>query len=105
MSASVNIAGYPSQYSARFGSGPAFQKWTTGASHDRLYLARGPGHSVRGMSYPSPRYFAEQGEVSATFRTSDAEPELNIGVASRVSLLSTGEATGGLYGLYRWDLL
>jgi quercetin dioxygenase-like cupin family protein len=57
------------------------------------------------MSYPSPRYFAEQGEVSATFRTSAAEPELNIGGASRVSLLSTGETTGGLYGLYRWDML
>ena len=46
------------------------------------------------MSYPSPRYFAEQGEVSATFRTSGAEPELTIGGASRVSLLSTGETTG-----------
>ena len=57
------------------------------------------------MSYPSPRYFAEQGEVSATFRTADAEPELNIGSASRVSLLSTGGTTGGLYGLYRWDML
>ena len=67
--------------------------------------ARRVGHSVPGMSYPSPRYFADKGEVSATFRTSDAEPELNIGVASRVSLLSTGETTGGLYGLYRWDML
>lgn len=57
------------------------------------------------MSYPSPRYFADQGEVSSTFRTSDADPELNIGTASRVSLLSTGQSTEGLYGLYRWDML
>ncbi|ACU74519.1 Cupin 2 conserved barrel domain protein [Catenulispora acidiphila DSM 44928] len=57
------------------------------------------------MSYPSPRYLADQGEVSATFRTADADPELNIGTASRVSLLSTGGTTGGLYGLYRWDML
>ena len=57
------------------------------------------------MSYPSPRYLADQGEASATFRTFDAEPELAIGDASRVSLLSTGQSTDGLYGLYRWDML
>jgi mannose-6-phosphate isomerase-like protein (cupin superfamily) len=57
------------------------------------------------MSYPPPRFLADQGEVSASFRTFDAEPELNIGDASRVSLLSTGETTDGLYGLYRWDML
>ncbi|WP_194925023.1 cupin domain-containing protein [Catenulispora pinisilvae] len=57
------------------------------------------------MSYPPPRFLADQGEVSATFRTFDAEPELNIGGASRVSLLSTGGTTDGLYGLYRWDML
>ncbi|MEY9932045.1 hypothetical protein ABH926_006694 [Catenulispora sp. GP43] len=53
------------------------------------------------MTYPSPRYFADRGEVSATFRTADADPELNIGTASRVSLLSTGQSTEGRYGLYR----
>ena len=57
------------------------------------------------MSYPPQRFLADQGEVSATFRTYDAEPELNIGTSSRVSLLSTGQTTDGLYGLYRWDML
>ncbi|GAA2029563.1 cupin domain-containing protein [Catenulispora yoronensis] len=57
------------------------------------------------MSYPSPRYLADQGEVSATFRTAATDPELRIGQRSRVSLLSTGATTDGLYGLYRWDLL
>jgi mannose-6-phosphate isomerase-like protein (cupin superfamily) len=57
------------------------------------------------MSYPPPRYFADQGETSATFRTAATDPELRIGDRSRVSLLSTGATTGGLYGLYRWALL
>ena len=66
---------------------------------------RRANRSVLIMSYPPPRYFADHGEVSATFRTSDADAELTIGGASRVSLLSTGETTGSLYGLYRWDML
>ena len=57
------------------------------------------------MSYPPPRYFADKGAISATFRTADTDPELRICERSRVSLLSTGATTDGLYGLYRWDLL
>ncbi|MBW8807171.1 MAG: cupin [Catenulispora sp. 13_1_20CM_3_70_7] len=57
------------------------------------------------MSYPPPRYLADRGEASATFRTVATDPELAIGDRSRVSLLSTGATTDGLYGLYRWDLL
>ncbi|NUR29878.1 MAG: cupin domain-containing protein [Catenulispora sp.] len=57
------------------------------------------------MSYPPPRYLADKGETSATFRTATTDPELRIGDRSRVSLLSTGTTTDGRYGLYRWDLL
>ena len=57
------------------------------------------------MSYPPPRYLADKGETSATFRTATTDPELQIGERPRVSMLSTGTTTDGLYGLYRWDLL
>ncbi|NUR63475.1 MAG: cupin domain-containing protein [Catenulispora sp.] len=57
------------------------------------------------MSYPPPRYFADQGETTAAFRSADTDPELRIGDRSQVSLLSTGATSDGLYGLYRWDLL
>jgi mannose-6-phosphate isomerase-like protein (cupin superfamily) len=73
--------------------------------HDRLYRAAPAGPNFEAMSSPPPRYLADQGEASATFRTAAADPELSIGTASRVSLLSTGATTDGLYGLYRWDML
>ena len=31
------------------------------------------------MSYPDPRYFGDQGEVSAKLRVAGAEPDLTIG--------------------------
>jgi mannose-6-phosphate isomerase-like protein (cupin superfamily) len=55
------------------------------------------------MSYPDPRYFADTGEVSATFRPAGAEPEIGFASGGTCSLLSTSDGTDGLYGLYRWD--
>lgn len=55
------------------------------------------------MSYPDPRYFADTGEVSATFRPAGAEPEITFASGGTCSLLSTSDGTDGLYGLYRWD--
>ena len=57
------------------------------------------------MSYPPLRYFDDKGAISATFRKADADPEILIGKKSKVSLLSTGATTEGLYGLYRWDMI
>jgi mannose-6-phosphate isomerase-like protein (cupin superfamily) len=54
------------------------------------------------MSYPDPQYTGEGGEASATLRLASAPPELD-GRTSMTSYLSTGESTGGKYGLYRWD--
>src|SRR4051794_14689888 len=55
------------------------------------------------MSYPDPRYFADTGEVSATFRPAGASPEITFSSGGTCSLLSTDKDTDGLYGLYRWD--
>jgi mannose-6-phosphate isomerase-like protein (cupin superfamily) len=56
------------------------------------------------MSYPPPRFLGENGEVSAAFRSAGTEPDLTIGVKSRIWHLATGATTEGQFGLYRWDL-
>jgi mannose-6-phosphate isomerase-like protein (cupin superfamily) len=56
------------------------------------------------MSYPTPRYAGQAGEVSATFRRADEPPELLYrGSGNAVSYLATGASTAGRFGLYRWD--
>ncbi len=55
------------------------------------------------MSYPDPRYHAEQGEISAVLRSANQEPELTIGSATKLGYLATGSSTHGGFGLYRWD--
>ncbi|MCW2880505.1 MAG: cupin [Sphaerisporangium sp.] len=57
------------------------------------------------MSYPDPRYFADKGEVSATYRHSGQEAELTIGSGGTVvGYVATGATTNGQFGLYRWDM-
>ena len=56
------------------------------------------------MSYPDPRYLGEGGEVSATHRAADHEPELANPSGSSVSYLATGASTDGQFGLYRFDM-
>ncbi|GAA4607939.1 quercetin dioxygenase-like cupin family protein [Actinoplanes octamycinicus] len=55
------------------------------------------------MTYPPPLYHGETGEVSATHRPADSKPELVYPNGTRIHYLSTGESTGGLFGLYRWE--
>src|SRR5918999_5773181 len=55
------------------------------------------------MSYPPPIYDADSGEISATIRGTDTEPEIAYPNGNRVRLLATGSSTGGLFGLYRWE--
>ncbi len=55
------------------------------------------------MSYPPARYHKDHGEVSAEFRAVDHEPELVQPSGGSVHYLATGAATGGEFGLYRWD--
>ncbi|UBU15454.1 cupin domain-containing protein [Nonomuraea gerenzanensis] len=56
------------------------------------------------MSYPEPRYFAEQGEHSGTYAFADRAPDLTIGTNTQVHYLATGGSTNGAYGLYRWEM-
>jgi mannose-6-phosphate isomerase-like protein (cupin superfamily) len=55
------------------------------------------------VSYPPLRHLAETGEVNARLRRRDAPPDLALGTTS-VHYLATGAATGGEFGLYRWDM-
>jgi mannose-6-phosphate isomerase-like protein (cupin superfamily) len=56
------------------------------------------------MSYPPQRYLGETGEVSATFRPVDTEPNLVSESGNRIHYLATGATTDGELGLYRVDL-
>jgi mannose-6-phosphate isomerase-like protein (cupin superfamily) len=55
------------------------------------------------MSYPDARYRGDDGEVSATYRPADQEPDVAIGSAVALSYLATGASTEGHFGLYRWE--
>jgi len=55
------------------------------------------------MSYPDPVYLGEGGEISAVLRPADAPADLNVGT-SEARYIMKGEATGGKFGLYRWDM-
>jgi mannose-6-phosphate isomerase-like protein (cupin superfamily) len=56
------------------------------------------------MSYPQPRYRGDDGEISATYRTVDHEPELTYSSGNTVHYLATGATTNGQFGLYRWEM-
>lgn len=56
------------------------------------------------MTYPEPRYLGAEGEISATYRTIDHEPELTYRNGNTVHYLSTGASTNGQFGLYRWEM-
>jgi mannose-6-phosphate isomerase-like protein (cupin superfamily) len=56
------------------------------------------------MSYPEPRYLGEGGEISATYRPADLEPDLKYPGGTNVHYLATGASTHGPFGLYRWEM-
>ena len=57
------------------------------------------------MSYPEPRYHGEGGEASGDVpaRRRAARPRPTR-PAGRCDYLATGASTGGLFGLYRWNM-
>lgn len=55
------------------------------------------------MSYPPAKYHGEAGEVSASLRRGDHEPELVNTSGGSVDYLATGASTDGEFGLYRWN--
>jgi mannose-6-phosphate isomerase-like protein (cupin superfamily) len=56
------------------------------------------------MSYPEPRYLGEPGLVNAKLRPAGHEPELTYPSGGTAHYLATGASTGGLFGLYRWEM-
>lgn len=54
-------------------------------------------------TYPPPTYLGDHGEVTASVRPADADPELSYRNGGTVSYLATTESTDGRFGLYRWD--
>ncbi|MDQ4105276.1 MAG: cupin domain-containing protein [Actinomycetota bacterium] len=55
------------------------------------------------MSYPSPRYWGDTGEISATFTPASAKPDLTTGAGS-FHYLATTVSTDGEFGLYRVNM-
>lgn len=56
------------------------------------------------MSYPEPSYDGVTGEETATFRPGDHSPEVTYPSGNTAHYLATGTSTGGLFGLYRWEM-
>jgi len=56
------------------------------------------------MSYPPPRYTAEGGEISATYRPDATAPDFSYANGTTVHYLATGASTNGQFGLYRWEM-
>lgn len=65
---------------------------------------RSPGPVDPAPGYPEPQYLGEAGEVTATYRPAVTPPDLTYESGTAVHYLSTGAGTGGLFGLYRWDM-
>jgi mannose-6-phosphate isomerase-like protein (cupin superfamily) len=56
------------------------------------------------VTYPEPRYLGDGGEISATIRTANAEPDLRLPGGGAAHYLATGASTNGQFGLYRWEM-
>lgn len=56
------------------------------------------------LFYPPPRYDGQGGDVGATLRERDRDPDLVYPSGGTVHYLATHASTGGLFGLYRWDM-
>ena len=53
--------------------------------------------------YPAAVYTGEGGESNAWARPRNTPPELRYAAGGSCEYLATGDATEGLYGLYRWS--
>jgi mannose-6-phosphate isomerase-like protein (cupin superfamily) len=56
------------------------------------------------LVYPEPLYHGKGGELTATYRPVDHAAEVEYVSGTKVHYLAKGEATGGLFGLYRWEM-
>jgi quercetin dioxygenase-like cupin family protein len=56
------------------------------------------------MSYPPVQYDGPAGEVSAWVRPASAPAEANFTAGGGAAYLASSVATGGAFGLYRWEM-
>jgi mannose-6-phosphate isomerase-like protein (cupin superfamily) len=57
------------------------------------------------MTYPNAAYLGDGGELSAPFRQAGQAPDVTYSTTGNtVHYLATGATTGGLFGLYRWEM-
>ena len=56
------------------------------------------------MSYPEPLYHGDTGLINATLQAAGRSPDLTYPSGGTVHYLATGAATGGQFGLYRWEM-
>jgi mannose-6-phosphate isomerase-like protein (cupin superfamily) len=56
------------------------------------------------MSYPPARWTADGPDYRASIRRADQAPDLTYASGNTVHYLATGASTGGLFGLYRWEM-
>lgn len=56
------------------------------------------------LVYPEPVYHGDGGLANGAFRPTDHEPDIRYPSGGRAHYLATGAATGGLFGLYRWEM-
>ena len=59
---------------------------------------------MSGPGYPADRYTGPGGEANASVRRADAPPELALEGGGAAHYLATGATTGGVFGLYRWEM-
>ena len=56
------------------------------------------------MTYPDPRYFGDDGEAIGDRPRRRHAPEVTYANGGTAHYLATGASTGGLFGLYRWEM-
>ena len=54
--------------------------------------------------YPADQYTGEHGEATGIFRSDAAPPDIGPRDGASCEYLMTGEASGGSFGLYRWNM-
>lgn len=55
------------------------------------------------LHYPERKYHGEHGEALGVYRAADHPHELTSPTGTTVDYLARGDATGGEFGLYRWN--
>jgi mannose-6-phosphate isomerase-like protein (cupin superfamily) len=59
---------------------------------------------VTSPTYPVAKYEGAGGLVNAWLRPADSAPEVRYRNGGTAQYLATGASTGGLFGLYRWNM-